>query len=234
MIHELATVRVRFCPSPTGTPHVGLIRTALFNWAYARHCDGTFVFRIEDTDAAARQRGELSGSCSTRCAGWGWTGTRAPRSAARTGRTGSRERLDIYRRRAGAARRGGRGVRVVLDARGDRSAAHGRRAQSKLGYDNYDRDLTDEQRAAYRAEGRRPVLRLRMPDDDLGLARPGARRDASRRARVPDFALDPRQRRAVVHVGQSGRRRADEDHPRAARRGPACRRRRARSRCTAR
>ncbi|AQA24087.1 tRNA synthetases class I (E and Q), catalytic domain protein [Rhodococcus sp. MTM3W5.2] len=45
-------MRVRFCPSPTGTPHVGLIRTALFNWAYARHHGGKFVFRIEDTDAA--------------------------------------------------------------------------------------------------------------------------------------------------------------------------------------
>src|SRR6218665_1014852 len=45
-------VRVRFCPSPTGTPHVGLIRTALFNWAVARHHGGAFVFRIEDTDAA--------------------------------------------------------------------------------------------------------------------------------------------------------------------------------------
>src|SRR6188768_2882573 len=45
-------VRVRFCPSPTGTPHVGLIRTALFNWAHARHHGGTFVFRIEDTDAS--------------------------------------------------------------------------------------------------------------------------------------------------------------------------------------
>src|SRR6201991_2965385 len=47
-----ADVRVRFCPSPTGTPHVGLIRTALFNWAYARHNGGKLVFRIEDTDAA--------------------------------------------------------------------------------------------------------------------------------------------------------------------------------------
>src|SRR5690625_1916818 len=45
-------VRVRFCPSPTGTPHVWLIRTALFNWAYARRTGGTLVFRIEDTDAA--------------------------------------------------------------------------------------------------------------------------------------------------------------------------------------
>ncbi len=43
-------VRVRFCPSPTGLPHVGLIRTALFNRAYARHTGGIFVFRVEDTD----------------------------------------------------------------------------------------------------------------------------------------------------------------------------------------
>ena len=48
---ERDDVRVRFCPSPTGTPHVGLIRTALFNWAYARHTGGAFVFRLEDTDA---------------------------------------------------------------------------------------------------------------------------------------------------------------------------------------
>src|SRR3954469_25043515 len=47
-----ADVRVRFCPSPTGTPHVGMVRTALFNWAYARHTGGTMIFRIEDTDAA--------------------------------------------------------------------------------------------------------------------------------------------------------------------------------------
>src|SRR5205085_4642468 len=46
------TVRVRMAPSPTGNPHVGLVRTALFNWAFARHHQGTLVFRIEDTDAA--------------------------------------------------------------------------------------------------------------------------------------------------------------------------------------
>src|SRR2546423_13994929 len=48
----VSDVRVRFCPSPTGLPHVGMIRTALFNWAYARHTGGTFVFRIEDTDTS--------------------------------------------------------------------------------------------------------------------------------------------------------------------------------------
>ena len=44
------TVRVRFPPSPTGHLHIGGVRTALFNWLYARHCGGTFVLRIEDTD----------------------------------------------------------------------------------------------------------------------------------------------------------------------------------------
>ena len=46
------TTRTRFCPSPTGMVHVGLLRTALFNWAHARHTGGAFVFRIEDTDAS--------------------------------------------------------------------------------------------------------------------------------------------------------------------------------------
>src|SRR5436190_10877227 len=45
-------VRVRFAPSPTGYLHIGGARTALFNWLYARHCGGTFILRIEDTDAA--------------------------------------------------------------------------------------------------------------------------------------------------------------------------------------
>ena len=48
----MSDIRVRFCPSPTGNPHVGMVRTALFNWAFARHTGGTFVFRIEDTDSA--------------------------------------------------------------------------------------------------------------------------------------------------------------------------------------
>ena len=65
MIHQhmnAARVRVRFCPSPTGTPHVGLIRTALFNWAYARHSGGAFVFRLEDTDAERDSEEKLSGA----------------------------------------------------------------------------------------------------------------------------------------------------------------------------
>src|SRR4051794_10391242 len=82
-----SSVRVRFCPSPTGTPHVGLTRAALFNWAYARHTGGTFVFRIEDTDA--NRDSQESFEQIVDALGWrGWTTTRAPASAARTSPTG--------------------------------------------------------------------------------------------------------------------------------------------------
>ena len=52
-------VRVRYAPSPTGDPHVGNIRTALFNWLYARHTGGTFILRIEDTDQTRAVEGAL-------------------------------------------------------------------------------------------------------------------------------------------------------------------------------
>ena len=46
----MTSMRTRFAPSPTGFLHLGAARTALFNWAYARHCGGEFALRIEDTD----------------------------------------------------------------------------------------------------------------------------------------------------------------------------------------
>ncbi len=52
-------IRVRFAPSPTGYLHVGALRTALFNWLFARHHQGEFVLRIEDTDVA-RSSEEMS------------------------------------------------------------------------------------------------------------------------------------------------------------------------------
>ncbi len=161
-----ADVRVRFCPSPTGTPHVGLIRTALFNWAYARHTGGKLIFRIEDTDAA--RDSEESYAQIIDALTWlnlNWDegvdigGPNAPYRQS--------QRYDIYR-----------GVIEQLNASGHiyesfatgeeieaRNVALGR--DPKLGYDNFERELTDDQRAAYRAEGREPALRLRVPDTDL-------------------------------------------------------------------
>ncbi|MDN3310644.1 glutamate--tRNA ligase [Microbacterium oryzae] len=161
-----ADVRVRFCPSPTGLPHVGLVRTALFNWAYARHNGGKLVFRIEDTDAA--RDSEESYRQLLDALRWlriDWDegvevgGPHAPYRQSL--------RHDIYREVLDKLLAAGLvyesfSTAEEIDARNE---AAGRAKQ--LGYDNYDRDLTDEQKAAFRAEGRQPALRLRVPDEDL-------------------------------------------------------------------
>lgn len=161
-----ADVRVRFCPSPTGLPHVGLIRTVLYNWAYARHNGGKLVFRIEDTDAA--RDSEESYLQLLEALKWlqiDWDegvevgGPHAPYRQS--------ERHEIYREVlekliATGAVYESYSTAEEIDARNE---ANGRAKQ--LGYDNYDRHLTDEQKAAFRAEGREPAWRLRVPDEDL-------------------------------------------------------------------
>jgi glutamyl-tRNA synthetase len=161
-----ADVRVRFCPSPTGLPHVGLIRTVLFNWAYARNQGGKLVFRIEDTDAARdSEESYLQLLEALRWLEIDWDegvevgGPHAPYRQS--------ERHDIYREVLGRLIDAGAvyesySTADEIDARNE---ANGRAKQ--LGYDNYDRQLTDEQRAAFRAEGREPAWRLRVPDEDL-------------------------------------------------------------------
>lgn len=160
-------VRVRFCPSPTGTPHVGLVRTALFNWAYARHTGGTFVFRIEDTDAArdSEESYEMILDALT-WLGLDWDegiGIGGPHEPYRQS-----QRDDIYQDVIARLKAAGHVYESYSNAEeiDARNEAAGRPKQ--LGYDNFDRDLTDEQRAAFRAEGREPALRLRVPDVDLG------------------------------------------------------------------
>jgi glutamyl-tRNA synthetase len=161
-----ADVRVRFCPSPTGTPHVGLVRTALFNWAYARHTGGTFIFRIEDTDAA--RDSEESYDQIVEALTWlGLTWDEGINVGGPNPPYRQSERMDVYRE-----------VVEKLIATGHvyesfstpeeieaRNLAAGR--DPKVGYDNFDRDLTDEQKAAFRADGRVPALRLRVPDEDI-------------------------------------------------------------------
>ncbi|MFJ6672289.1 glutamate--tRNA ligase [Actinosynnema sp. NPDC091369] len=161
-----AAVRVRFSPSPTGTPHVGLIRTALFNWAYARHTGGAVVLRIEDTDAARDSEGSyLQLLAALRWLGLDWDegpevgGPHAPY------RQSQRRHLyaDIARRLVEA------GELYESFSTAEESEARRRAAgqDPKLGYDGHDRTLTEEQRSALRAEGRAPVLRLKMPDEDI-------------------------------------------------------------------
>ncbi|QWL30560.1 glutamate--tRNA ligase [Rathayibacter toxicus] len=159
-------VRVRFCPSPTGTPHVGLIRTALFNWAYARHTGGTFVFRIEDTDAAR----DSEESYEQIIAALRWLRLDWDEGINVGGPHGpyrQSQRSDIYRDVIARLSDSGHlyesySTAEEIDARNE---AAGRPKQH--GYDNFDRSLTPEQRAAFSAEGRQPALRLRVPDADF-------------------------------------------------------------------
>ncbi|MCY7325871.1 MAG: glutamate--tRNA ligase [Microbacteriaceae bacterium] len=159
-------VRVRFCPSPTGTPHVGLIRTALFNWAYARHTGGKLVFRIEDTDAA-RDSEESYGQLLE---AMNWLGLDWDEGIDVGGPHGPYRqslRTSIYRDIIEQLRESGHlyesfATGEEIEAR---NVAAGR--DPKQGYDNFERDLTDEQRAAHLEEGRIPALRLRVPDTEL-------------------------------------------------------------------
>ncbi|MGP5665792.1 glutamate--tRNA ligase [Glutamicibacter arilaitensis] len=159
-------VRVRFCPSPTGTPHVGLIRTALFNWAYARHTGGKMVFRIEDTDA--KRDSEESYNQLLDALAWlgiDWDeGVNAggPHEPYRQSQRGDIYQDVIEKLRAAGHLYESYSTPEEVEAR---HKVAGR--DPKLGYDNYDRELTEEQKAAFKAEGREPVLRVRMPDHDI-------------------------------------------------------------------
>ncbi|MDN5750250.1 MAG: glutamate--tRNA ligase [Pseudonocardia sp.] len=188
MTSSTSPVRVRFCPSPTGTPHVGLIRTALFNWAHARHCGGAFVFRIEDTDATRDSVESYEALLDAlRWLGLDWD--EGPEVGGPHGPYRQSERGALY---ADALTR-------LIDAgevyesfsRAEEIEARHKAAgrDPKLGYDNADRDLTDDQKAAFRAEGRAPVYRLRMPDRDITFT-DLVRGDVTFRVgTVPDFVL---------------------------------------------
>lgn len=159
-------VRVRFCPSPTGLPHVGLIRTVLFNWAFARHNGGTLVFRIEDTDAAR----DSEESYQQLLDGLRWLGidwdegveVGGPHAPYRQSQRHEKYREVLEKLVASGAVYESYSTAEEIDARNE---ANGRAKQ--LGYDNFDRTLTEEQKAAFRAEGRLPAWRLRVPDEDL-------------------------------------------------------------------
>ena len=163
-----ADTRVRFCPSPTGTPHVGMVRTALFNWAYARHTGGKLVFRIEDTDAARDSEESFNQVLdSLHWLGINWdegVGVGGPHEPYRQS---ERKTAGIYNEIFQKLVEGGYVYEdfSTPDEVKERRKAAGQDPQ--LGYDNYDRNLTEEQKEAYRAEGRKPVWRLRMPDEDI-------------------------------------------------------------------
>ncbi len=157
-------VRVRFPPSPTGLLTVGNIRSALFNWAFARHYGGKLVLRIEDTDASRNTPDALQYTLeSLRWLGLNWD--EGPEVGGEYGPYLQSERMDTYADVVAKLLAAGRAYHCYcsqeeLDQR--REAA--RTAGQHSGYDGHCRALTPEQVQAYIDEGRRPVVRLRMPD----------------------------------------------------------------------
>lgn len=161
-----ADVRVRFCPSPTGTPHVGMVRTCLFNWAYARHTGGTFVFRIEDTDAARDSQESFDQIIDS----LNWLGLDWDEGVNKGGPHGpyrQSERMGIYADVAKKLLEAGFAYESYSTPTEIEERHRAKGEDPKLGYDGYDRTLSEEQIAAFKAEGRAPVLRMRMPDEDI-------------------------------------------------------------------
>jgi glutamyl-tRNA synthetase len=161
-----AGVRVRFCPSPTGLPHVGMVRTALFNWAYARHTGGTFVFRIEDTDAAR----DSEESYQMLLDAMRWLGLDWDEGVEVGGPHGpyrQSQRQEIYAEVARRLLEAGYAYESFSTPEEVEARHRAAGRDPKLGYDGFDRELTPEQVAAYRAEGREAVLRIRMPEEDI-------------------------------------------------------------------
>ena len=159
-----SNVRVRFAPSPTGYPHVGNIRTALFNWLFARHSGGSFIVRIEDTDVNRK----VEGATEAILDGLRWLGIdwdEGPEVGGSYGPYFQSQRLEHYQRI----------VRQLVD-RGHAYPCYcseerlaqmrtemAQRKDSMRSYDRRCRNLSLEERAKFEAQGITPVIRFKIP-----------------------------------------------------------------------
>jgi len=161
----VSNVRVRMAPSPTGSPHVGLARTALYNWAFARHHGGTFVFRIEDTDKERNTQESYDSLIEV----MQWLGLDWDEGPLRGGPYApyrQSERSEIYRDVLARLREGGFTYDCYCFA--DEIEARRQASGSKvMGYDGFCRELSDDQLKFFAAEERASVVRFRMPDGQI-------------------------------------------------------------------
>jgi glutamyl-tRNA synthetase len=182
-------VRVRFAPSPSGDLHVGNIRTALYDWAFARRTGGTFVLRIEDTDQTRVTPEYIASALGTlRWLGLQWD--EGPEAGGRYGPYLQSERLSIYTEWLDHLLRTGHAYYCYCTP--EELAARREAARSgggPSGYDAHCRVLTAGQVAEYRAEGRKPVVRFRMPDGSTTFTDLVRGEVTFDHAHVPDFVL---------------------------------------------
>lgn len=182
-------MRVRFAPSPSGDLHVGNVRTALYDWAYARHTGGTFVFRIEDTDRSRVTDEYIHAAIETlRWLGLEWD--EGPEVGGPHGPYLQSQRRDIYADWVRRFTAEGHAYPCYatpeeLEALREEQKARG----VPPGYDNRGRHLTREQIAAYEAEGRKPAIRFRMPEGTTVVHDTIRGEVTFDNATIPDFIL---------------------------------------------
>ena len=157
MKDELKPARVRFAPSPTGHLHLGGLRTALFDWLYARRTGGQFILRIEDTDQK-RYNPESLNSLTTGLRWLGLDWDEGPDVGGPFGPYVQSERKPLYEAYAQQLVDAGKAYRCYTTE----AELEELRKQGKE-YDRRHRWLTPEQRAAFEAEGRAYVVRFAIP-----------------------------------------------------------------------
>lgn len=165
--------RVRFAPSPTGHLHIGGARTALFNYLFAKKYSGAFILRIEDTDEL-RSTGESVKSIfeSMQWLGLNWDEGAMP-DGAEKGSYGPyvqsvREAAGIYKKYADELVKSGKAYKCYctpLELDEMRKKAQLEKRQLK--YEGNCRNLTEAQHKEFESQGRKPVIRFRMPDDGV-------------------------------------------------------------------
>lgn len=161
------SVRCRFAPAPSGELHVGGARTALFSWLFARHNDGAFVLRIEDTDRD-RVTSEAIEGVQEALAWLGIDWDEGPGVGGDLGPYIQSERMELYRAAADRLRESGRAYPCYctpeeLEQRRKRAMERG----EPPGYDGRCRNLSDDERRAFEAEGRPAALRFATPGTDV-------------------------------------------------------------------
>ena len=159
-------VRVRYAPSPTGHLHIGGARTALFNYLFAKHYGGKFIFRLEDTDL---ERNLPDGEAS-QLENLAWLGIIPDESPLNPGAYGpyrQTERLDIYREYVNKLLEAGIAYECYCTPE---ELEEERKKQERAGnfsyrYDRKCLNLTPEQKQAYIDEGRKPAIRFKVDEN---------------------------------------------------------------------
>lgn len=161
-------IRVRYAPSPTGELHIGNARTALFNYLFARHMGGDFIIRIEDTDTKRNlAHGEQSQMENLTWLGIDWDESPV-NPVEKYAPYRQSERLDIYNRYIDQLIEEGYAYKCYMSEEELEAEREAQRARGEMPhYTGQHANLTEEQQAAYEAEGRIPSIRIRVPEDKV-------------------------------------------------------------------